>query len=402
MNGHRSAERRQEVDSKSRRAWKEKGRENSICRRQRTCKLCLVLSAGGSVSLTAPPATDAWAQTEINPLWTRCQRTPCHTDPSHIHTRGTLTMGVPCLQSKKWGCVCFSAQMLVWHKCAFFSAKARAHVCQLSDLIEKCANQILIFPYKMRSIVMSPWKCNHALCLPVCTLYFSHVFCWLRFFAKLALCFQGRSPHYYGDSSQSDSRPALKREGEIKSVCVCVFKHLILYLFDCICKVSPSDPNLFCNPPRVTQIWLFNDSVSSMNHTETDLFKSDSGRFHMWFWIRYRSKSELACNPHQNSTRLLRHSRAMFFINVQKRKSWTKTIILDKSSLCQVELLDEISFTKAICVTTPPRSWLRLSIHILLYTRVAAIAPQRATAAINFFIYPSRHSSPTHPLRKSP
>lgn len=67
--------------------------------------------------------------------------------------------------------------------------------------------------------------------------------------AKLALCFQGRSPHYYGDSSQSDSRPALKREGEIKSVCVCVFKHLILYLFYCVCKVSPSGPNLIIPPP---------------------------------------------------------------------------------------------------------------------------------------------------------
>lgn len=42
---------------------------------------------------------------------------------------------------------------------------------------------------------------------------------------------------------------------------------------------AKSPPNLFFSPSHVT--WI--GSVNSKNHKESDLFKSDLGRFHMWF-----------------------------------------------------------------------------------------------------------------------
>lgn len=75
------------------------------CRQRRYVQTLpgLLRTAGGSASLSASPATDAGAQTEINPLWApRCQRTHHHRsvtrthENTHTHTRtgGALTNGI--------------------------------------------------------------------------------------------------------------------------------------------------------------------------------------------------------------------------------------------------------------------------------------------------------------------
>lgn len=88
-------------------------------------------------------------------------------------------------------------------------------------------------------------------------------------FAKLALFFQGRNPHYFGDSSYLGSRPTLKRQREMKRGSLFQsFEQLLLFhsspdrpladleLPGIICKVDYETVNFYKWPLMTEQFAL--------------------------------------------------------------------------------------------------------------------------------------------------